>query len=271
MIGNTDAAERARNATCRARALDGSESRANNLPRIVAKGPRIGRAHRASSARAVGARGHSERRAAQRAAVDLKVLLVSADGTEPGYGAWRRRSIARACPTTRSSHSTASARRDADRRRPRRLRHESRQVPGRDPRHRRSRPHRHQSRRHDELPLGVHRRRMGGAREVRAHVRDPPAQRLHGSRAAAWPERRSAARSRTARSARSPPPARRRSPTSRARSRSPTTPRRSTRRSATWPRRSTRRTGRRSSPGRAAPAVPRHLHAPGGRARGDGR
>ena len=121
--------------------------------------------------------------------VDLKVLLVSADGTEPGFGAWKAALDREGVPYDTLVAYNGQARAATLTDDARRLRQQPRQVPGRDPRQRRPRPQRHQPRRHDELPLGVHRRRMGGAREVRAHVRDPPAERLHGARAGARAER----------------------------------------------------------------------------------
>ena len=53
---------------------------------------------------------------------------------------------------------------DADRRAARGLRRRPRPLPGRDRRQRRPRARGHERRRHDELPVGAHRRRVGDAR-----------------------------------------------------------------------------------------------------------
>ncbi len=101
-----------------------------------------------------------------------------------------RSSSARACPTTPLDRLRPGPRRDADRRAAGRLRGQPRALPGRDPGHRRPRAPGHQPRRHDELPLGAERRRVGDAGEVRAHVRHPPAERLHGADARRTASRR---------------------------------------------------------------------------------
>ncbi len=80
--------------------------------------------------------------------------------------------------------------RDADRRAPGRLRQRPRPLPGRDPRLRRPRPHGHQPGQDDQLPVGLHGRRVGDAGEVRAHVRHPPAERLHGAQPGARAQHR---------------------------------------------------------------------------------
>ena len=89
-------------------------------------------------------------------------------------------------------------RRDADRRAAGRLRRRARPLSGRDRRQRRPRARGHERRRHDQLPVGADRRRMGDAGEVRAHVRHPPAERLHRAHRGARLDAASRARPRTA-------------------------------------------------------------------------
>ena len=109
----------------------------------------------------------------------------------PGYGAWKAELDREGVPydTLRRLHRRRQDR-DADRRPARRLCREPREVPGGDPGDRRPRARGGQPRRHGQLPLGPDRRRVGGAREARAHVRRPAAERLHGALAAARPRRR---------------------------------------------------------------------------------
>ena len=143
--------------------------------------------------------------------------------------------------------------RDADRRRPGRLRRQPRVLQRGHPRHRRPRPQRGQRRRHHQLPLRPQRRRVG--------ERSPSSSGRSGSASSATTPRPSPAHglntvggaTQDGNVGTLTPPARPRSPTSRDRCRSPTTTRRWPRRSATPRRRSTRRTGRPSSPGPTAP------------------
>ena len=119
--------------------------------------------------------------------IDLKVLLLSADGTEPEFGAWKAALDREGVPydtlvayngTTRAATLTDAQLADYG---ANHAKYQAvilasgdlgRQVINPDGTF--------------ELPLGAHRRRVGGARQVRADVRHPPAERLHGAVAAAW-------------------------------------------------------------------------------------
>ena len=186
--------------------------------------------------------------------IDVKVLLVSADGTEPGFGAWKAELDARGRSLRHLRRlQRPEPGRDADRRRPRRLRRQPRLLRRGHPRHRRPRPQRGQRQRHHELPLRAQRRRVGEPRQVRADVRDPPAQRLH----------RALSRARAQRRRRRDPGRQRRRPDAAGQGGVPLPqgtradrqrrPDGAPRRSATPRRRSTRRTGRPSSPAPTAP------------------
>ena len=97
----------------------------------------------------------------------------------------RGRAVRHACRVRRDDQAGA-----ADRRRPRQLRGEPGEVPGGHPGQRRPRPQPDQPQRHDELSLGALGRGVGDARQVRADVRDPPRERLHGAVADPRAERR---------------------------------------------------------------------------------
>ena len=123
--------------------------------------------------------------------VDLKVLLLSADGTEPGYGAWKaaleREGVPYDTLVAYNGQARAATLTDA------RLadygaehaRYQAVIVATGDLGHEVT-----NAGRHDELPVGADRRRVGDAGEVRAHVRHPPAERLHGGHRGARPRRR---------------------------------------------------------------------------------
>ena len=128
------------------------------------------------------------------------------------------------------------------------------------------------NRRHDSFLSALTDAEWAALAKFERDVRHPPAERLHGAVAAPRPER-PGRRRRPGRPQRHPH--RRRQgglPVPQGPDPDPERRRRAeSRRSATRARRSTRPTGRRSSPARRRRRrVPRHLHAPGGRARGDG-
>ena len=213
-----------------------------------------GSMRRALSAAALACRWRSPRRPRPGQRVDLKVLLISADGTRAGLrrleGAARARgrALRHARGHNGRPRATLTDARLADyARQPRRYQAVILAT-------RRPRARRHQPRRHDQLPVGVHRRRVGDAGEVRAHVRHPPAERLHraerrrtGSTPAGGAQQDGVAgTAHRRRASRVPVP---QGPGDDRRRRS----RRAPRRSATGRRRSTRATGRRCSPARATP------------------
>ena len=112
--------------------------------------------------------------------IDVKVLLISADGTEPGFGAWKAELAREGVPYdafVAYNGANRAATLTDDRLADYGANHA--QLQRGDPGDRRPRPQHRQRQRHDELPLRAQRHRVGDPGQVRADVRHPPAQRLH--------------------------------------------------------------------------------------------